>query len=77
VRNARAGTLSERNPVGGFELEAWLVDDDFAPALVNERFMRTMDDPLVAPELARFNVEFNSRPRPLAGRALREMAREL
>jgi len=39
--------------------------------------MRTMDDPLVAPELARFNVEFNSRPRPLAGRALREMAREL
>ncbi|MGI8739948.1 MAG: glutamate--cysteine ligase [Gammaproteobacteria bacterium] len=63
--------------MGGFELEAWLVDDDFAPALRNQRFMQAMDDPQVALELARFNVEFNNRPRPLSGQALRDMAREL
>ncbi|MGH8503915.1 MAG: glutamate--cysteine ligase [Gammaproteobacteria bacterium] len=73
----REGKLSNQGPVGGFELEAWLVDDDFAPAPLNERFMRVMDDPLAGSELARFNVEFNNRPRPLVDHALREMAREL
>jgi gamma-glutamyl:cysteine ligase YbdK (ATP-grasp superfamily) len=73
----RTGKLSEQGLIGGFELEAWLVDDTFAPACVNQRFMQLMDDPLVAPELAQFNVEFNNRPHLLTGRALSDMEREL
>ena len=63
--------------IGGFELEAWLVDSDGHPAPINEDFLRTLDDPLVVPELARFNVEINTRPRALTGNALAEMEREL
>jgi hypothetical protein len=42
--------------VAGFELEAWLVDEDFRPAPVNDRFMKFVDSALVVPELAMFTV---------------------
>jgi len=63
--------------VGGFELEAWLVDGDYRPSPGNEDFLEKLDDPLVVPELARFNVELNTVPRDLQGNALSEMEREL
>ena len=63
--------------VGGFELEAWLVDADAHPAPVNETFLQALDDPLVVPELARFNVELNTLPRALSGDALGAMEQEL
>jgi hypothetical protein len=75
---ARASKLSDRGPpMAGFELEACLVDHRFAPACINQRFMQRMNDPLVAPELAQFNVEFNCRPHPLMESALSNMEREL
>ncbi len=58
---------------GGFELEAWLVDDQARPLPVNEPFLARLGDPLVVPELARFNIEINNPPRPLTGDALRVM----
>ncbi len=73
----RSGRFSDRGPVAGFELEAWLVDREFEPACLNQAFMQVMDNPLVAPELAQFNVEFNNHPHPLLGRALSDMEREL
>jgi len=57
-------------PMGGFELEAWLVDAEARPAGVNERFLARLDDPLVVSELARFNVELNGAPQRLEGDAL-------
>jgi hypothetical protein len=55
--------------MGGFELEAWLVDADGRPAPVNEVFLRRLDNPMVVPELARFNVELNDHPQHLWGSA--------
>ena len=56
------GGFSERGDIAGFELEAWLVDAHGNPAPENERFLATLDNPLVVPELAAFNVELNGSP---------------
>ena len=64
-------------PVAGCELEAWLVDAALRPAPVNDRFIQGMDSPLVSPELARFNVEFNTAPYSLTGDALSRLHTEL
>lgn len=69
--------LSQRHHVAGFELEAWLVDRDFRPAPLNLAFMERFTGELVAPELASFNIEFNTAPRRLAGAALRVMEHDL
>ena len=66
----RDGLFSARDRMGGFELEAWLVDDHVRPAPVNETFLRHLDNPMVVPELARFNVELNDHPQHLWGSAL-------
>lgn len=48
--------------VAGFELEAWLLDHAGRPSPVNEVLLRVLNDPLVVPELSRFNVELNAPP---------------
>jgi hypothetical protein len=65
----REGQFSRRARMGGFELEAWLVDNRSRPAPVNEEFLRRLDNPMVVPELARFNVELNDHPQHLWGTA--------
>ncbi len=65
-----AGRCSDDARVGGFELEAWLVDRDFNPAPCNSRFLAALGSEQVVPELAKYNVEFNITPRPLHGNAL-------
>ncbi len=69
-RWAREGRLSRRPPVAGLELEAWLVDEEGLPAPVNEAVLARLADPMVVPELARFNVELNVPPEPLRGSCL-------
>lgn len=59
--------------VVGFELEACLVDREARPASINEAFLERFDNPLAVPELAAFNVEFNTPQRVLRGDALRRM----
>ncbi|UCC55224.1 MAG: glutamate--cysteine ligase, partial [Gammaproteobacteria bacterium] len=66
----REGIFSPRDRMGGFELEAWLIDSKAQPAPVNERFLKRLDNPMVVPELARFNVELNDHPQHLWGTAL-------
>lgn len=46
----------------GFELEGWLIDGQGMPAPRNQEFLARVDDPLVVPELARFNFEINDAP---------------
>jgi hypothetical protein len=66
----REAAFSTRDRTGGFELEAWLIDADARPAPVNAAFLQRLDDPMVVPELARFNVELNDHPQHLWGSAL-------
>ncbi len=63
--------------VGGFELEAWLLDADTRPTGVVEPYLKRLDDPLAVPELATFNLELNGTPQQLQGRALSSMYSEL
>jgi hypothetical protein len=71
------GVFSEGVSEGGFELEAWLVDAEARPAPVIESYLEQLDDPLVVPELATFNMELNGNPRPLQGGALTALKDEL
>ena len=50
----------------GLELEACLIDRSLRPAPENERFIHQLNDPLVVPELAKFNFELNTPPFPVA-----------
>ena len=77
VRWVEDGRFPALPLMGGLELECWLVDRQGAPAPVNRQFLEWADDPLIVPELARFNIELNSEPQVLAGRALSRMAADL
>ena len=66
-----------RARVGGFELEAWLIDDAAQPAPLNDVFLERLDNPMVVPELARFNIELNDHPQHLWGTALSRMEASL
>ena len=70
-------TFSARGEVAGFELEAWLVDDTGDPLPQNQEFIKRLDNPLVVPELAAFNVELNGSPTALRGHAFTRLHEEL
>ena len=72
-----AGELSNRPPTGGFEIEAWLVDESMRPAPMNDRYLALLNDPLASAELARFNIELNNLPRALRDDALRRFQHDL
>ena len=57
-----AGCFTDPRYVAGFELEAWLLDHAGFPNPVNEAYLHALNDPLVVPELSRFNVELNAPP---------------
>jgi hypothetical protein len=62
-----AGRFSECLPcVAGVEIEGWLLDRHYFPVADNQRFLALLGDPLVVPELSRFNIEMNCQPRVLA-----------
>ena len=64
-----ADAFSPRDRMGGYELEAWLVDSQSRPAPLNDVFLKNLNNPMVVPELARFNVELNDHPQHLWGSA--------
>ena len=71
------GVFSEQTPSGGFELEAWLVDADAQPLPINEKFIKKLNNDLVVPELAQFNIELNGTPQILQDNALHNLQAEL
>lgn len=70
-------SLEDSEGLCGFELEAWLVDQNLDPTPKNEEFLQRVKNPLVVPELAKFNVEINSTPHPIQGNLLSAMKDEL
>lgn len=71
------GVFPTGEPVGGFELEAWLVNRDARPVALNNELIERLGDPQVVPELARFNLELNGEPQALRGDGLSRMANGL
>jgi gamma-glutamyl:cysteine ligase YbdK (ATP-grasp superfamily) len=71
------GAFEQRGNLAGMELEACLMQPNGDPAPDNQRFMKGLEEPLVVPELATFNLELNSRVRPLKGNVFARMALEL
>ncbi len=69
--------FSTRSPVAGFEIEAWLLDKNLQPAPINEQFLATLKNPLAFEELAKFNIELNSDPTPLAGNVFSRIHKQL
>jgi len=74
---ANAGGFQDARFIAGFELEAWLLDHAGFPNPVNEAYLRTLDDPLVVPELSRFNVELNAPPIEMGAGVLSAMEESL
>jgi hypothetical protein len=68
---------SLRNPVAGFEIEAWLVNRAMRPSPINKQFLATFKDPLASAELAKFNIELNSDPVPLTDDVFDRLHRQL
>ncbi len=64
-----ADVFSPRDHMGGYELEAWLIDSQARPAPLNQAFLKQLDNPMVVPELSFFNVELNDHPQHLSGSA--------
>jgi hypothetical protein len=54
----------------GFEIETWIVDHNYFPASINQELLAALGNPLVVPELSRFNLELNCDPLRLEGDAL-------
>ena len=73
----QAGEFSDRGDVAGFELEAWLVDERGDPVPENDCYLAALDNPLVVPELAAYNVELNGSPTALIGRVFSRLHDEL
>jgi len=72
-----AGEFSSHAPMGGFEVEAWLVDKALRPAPINDAFFGLFKNPLATPELAKFNIELNNTPLLLKGSAFEEFESEI
>jgi len=76
-RRAEADGCSRLAPTGGFEIEAWLVDEGMRPAPKNAEFLRYLHDEAASMELAKFNFELNNTPRPLCADAFSRFAAEM
>jgi len=72
-----AGEFANEGLTAGFEMEAWLIDNHFHPAPVNDEFFVRSRSPMIVPELAKFNIEYNVEPRLLRGDALAVLKREI
>ncbi len=76
-RHFRQQEFSTRGDVAGFELEAWLVNEDCDPVPRNQEYLARLNNPLVVAELAAFNVELNGSPSALTGRVFSRLHDEL
>ena len=71
------GAFDSQAGLIGFELEAWLMDREARPCPQNVAFLEALNDPMVVPELAQFNIELNSTPCTTGGDFLSRLYQEL
>jgi hypothetical protein len=69
--------FSNEGYIGGFEIEALLVNRTGTPEPINSEFLKQLNNPLVVHELAAFNVEINSVPVSLNQHALKNLESNL
>lgn len=69
--------FADQDCMTGFELEGWLLDHNYYPNPVNQKFLQEIAHPLVVSELSRFNIEINGTPQRLVGTALGTLQQEL
>ncbi|WP_294345094.1 hypothetical protein [Prosthecochloris sp.] len=60
-----SGVFEEKGEMCGFELEGWLVNENYLPAPRNEELLERVKSHLVVPELSQYNFEINTTPQPL------------
>ena len=70
-------SLSKKEPVAGYELEAWLIDDEATPCPRNQEFLEHANNPYLFPELAKFNIELNVDPQSFNANLLRNFDKQL
>ncbi len=63
--------------MAGYELETWLIDEAGHPAPINEAFLEHANNPLLSPELAKFNIELNAQPEKLSHKVLSNFEHKL
>lgn len=63
--------------MAGYELEAWLINKTGSPVAINDAFLELADNPLLSPELAKFNIELNVDPERLSNKVLSIFEQEL
>ncbi len=73
----KQGQCSQKAPVAGFEIEAWLIDDAMQASPKNVSFLKNLNDPLAFPELAKFNIELNSIPEQLTATVFSSLHKNL
>ena len=61
----------------GYELEAWLIDQQAKPSAINEAFLQQANNALLTPELAKFNIELNVEPELLSNNVLSNFEKKL
>lgn len=69
--------FSKESGYCGFELEACIVDQHYQPALSSSQLLALTDNPQLVPELAKFNIEFNSNPFAMAENVFSKLHSEL
>jgi len=69
--------LSSLSNYCGLEQEAWILNADYSPASENQFLLDALNNDLLSPELARFNIELNVTPQLLKNTGLSKMQAEL
>ncbi len=73
----KSDSLSKKEPVAGYELEAWLIGENASPCPQNEAFLERVNSPYIFPELAKFNIELNVDPQSFNKNLLRDFENQL
>jgi len=69
--------LSSLSQYCGLEQEAWILDEKYYPAPENRFLLESLNNDLLSPELAQFNIELNVTPQVLSGAGLSHIQSEL
>jgi gamma-glutamyl:cysteine ligase YbdK (ATP-grasp superfamily) len=68
---------SDSTFVSGLELEAWLINQQMQPAPINKTYLSALNHPLATAELAKFNIELNTKPLALKGDIFNQLQTQL